>query len=103
MQAIGRWGNFFNQEAYGDPAPAWLVERMPGILREGMTINGTVMHPTFLYESVWNLLMFGVLYAVQRRKPPAGTVIKARTPTRPGDRAGLGHPSGHGGARGGHW
>lgn len=74
-QAIGRWGNFFNQEAYGSPAPAWLVERLPGFIREGMTIQGTVMHPTFLYESVWNLLVFGMLYAVQRKKPAVGTVF----------------------------
>ncbi|HEY8347245.1 MAG TPA: prolipoprotein diacylglyceryl transferase [Symbiobacteriaceae bacterium] len=74
-QAIGRWGNFFNQEAYGDPAPAWLVDRMPGWLREGMTIHGTVMHPTFLYESLWNLAVFGVLYWVQQRRPPSGVVF----------------------------
>lgn len=74
-QAIGRWGNFFNQEAFGSPAPAWLVERMPGWLREGMNIQGTVMHPTFLYESVWNLLVFIVLYAIQRKKPAPGVVF----------------------------
>jgi phosphatidylglycerol:prolipoprotein diacylglycerol transferase len=74
-QAIGRWGNFFNQEAYGSPAPLWLVERMPGFLREGMTIEGTVMHPTFLYESLWNLLSFAVLFAFQRRRPAPGTVF----------------------------
>ncbi|OTA42156.1 MAG: hypothetical protein A6D92_01175, partial [Symbiobacterium thermophilum] len=67
-QAIGRWGNFFNQEAYGDPAPDWLVRLMPGWLREGMTISGTVMHPTFLYESVWNLLTFGILLLCHRRR-----------------------------------
>jgi len=74
-QAIGRWGNFFNQEAYGDPAPQWLVDAMPGWLRDGMTIQGTVMHPTFLYESVWNVAMFVILYLIQRRKPPAGVVF----------------------------
>jgi phosphatidylglycerol:prolipoprotein diacylglycerol transferase len=74
-QGIGRWGNFINQEAYGGPAPAWLVQRMPGWLREGMTIEGTVMHPTFLYESLWNVAMFGVLYVIQRRKPATGVVF----------------------------
>jgi len=74
-QGIGRWGNFFNQEAYGSPAPAWLVEKMPGWLREGMTIGGTVMHPTFLYESLWNVLSFVALFLVQRRKPQAGVVF----------------------------
>jgi len=74
-QAIGRWGNFFNQEAFGGPAPQWLILRMPGWLREGMTIDGTVMHPTFLYESLWNVLVFLALYAYQRRKPPVGSVF----------------------------
>ncbi|MGE5676108.1 MAG: prolipoprotein diacylglyceryl transferase [Mycobacterium leprae] len=74
-QAVGRWGNFFNQEAYGGPAPAWLISHMPAWLREGMTIEGTVMHPTFLYESLWNLLCFVALYLVQRKKPVAGTVF----------------------------
>jgi len=74
-QAIGRWGNFFNQEAYGDPAPDWLIRLMPGWLREGMTIGGTVMHPTFLYESVWNLLTFGALLLFWRRWKNPGVVF----------------------------
>lgn len=74
-QGIGRWGNFFNQEAYGSPALQGIVDAMPGWLREGMTIQGTVMHPTFLYESLWNVAMFAVLFAVQRRKPQAGVVF----------------------------
>ncbi len=74
-QGIGRWGNFFNQEAYGSPAPQGLIELMPGWLREGMTIGGTVMHPTFLYESVWNFLSFGVVYYFHRKKVPAGVVF----------------------------
>ncbi|MBP2019917.1 phosphatidylglycerol:prolipoprotein diacylglycerol transferase [Symbiobacterium terraclitae] len=74
-QAIGRWGNFFNQEAYGDPAPQWLVDLMPGWLREGMTISGTVMHPTFLYESLWNLLAFAALLWFHRRRPTPGVLM----------------------------
>ncbi|MDB4896641.1 MAG: prolipoprotein diacylglyceryl transferase [Firmicutes bacterium] len=74
-QAIGRWGNFFNQEAYGSAAPTWLVNLMPAILREGMTIGGTVMHPTFLYESVWNFISAGILYRYVLRKAPAGAVF----------------------------
>lgn len=74
-QGIGRWGNFFNQEAFGSGAPQWLVERMPGWLRAGMTIEGTVMHPTFLYESIWNVACFFILLAFQRRKPPVGQVF----------------------------
>jgi len=74
-QAFGRWGNFFNQEAYGSPAPLWLIDLMPKFLREGMTIGGVVMHPTFLYESVWNLLGFAFLYWLVHRKPAEGTVF----------------------------
>lgn len=74
-QAIGRWGNFFNQEAFGGPAPQWVIDLLPTFIREGMTMGGTVMHPTFLYESVWNVLIFGLLFAWQRRKPAPGTVI----------------------------
>lgn len=74
-QGIGRWGNFFNQEAFGSEAPLWLVKLMPGWLREGMTIGGTVMHPTFLYESSWNIATFAVLYAFQRQKPAEGRVF----------------------------
>jgi phosphatidylglycerol:prolipoprotein diacylglycerol transferase len=74
-QGIGRWGNFMNQEAYGSAAPQWLIEKMPGWLREGMTIEGTVMHPTFLYESLWNILCFALLYWIGRRKPYAGVVF----------------------------
>ncbi|HWH70336.1 MAG TPA: prolipoprotein diacylglyceryl transferase, partial [Candidatus Sulfotelmatobacter sp.] len=74
-QGVGRWGNFFNQEAYGSAAPEWLVNAMPGWLREGMTIQGTVMQPTFLYESLWNVLVFAVLFAVERRKPAIGVVF----------------------------
>jgi phosphatidylglycerol---prolipoprotein diacylglyceryl transferase len=74
-QGIGRWGNFTNQEAYGSPAPQWLIDKMPGWLREGMTIEGAVMHPTFLYESAWNIICAAVLYWVMRRKPAAGVVF----------------------------
>lgn len=75
-QGIGRWGNFLNQEAYGSPAPAGLVNAMPAWLREGMTIEGVVMHPTFLYESLWNILSFAILHWVLRkRNPPVGVVF----------------------------
>jgi phosphatidylglycerol:prolipoprotein diacylglycerol transferase len=74
-QAIGRWGNFLNQEAYGVPAPESIFNMLPGFIREGMTINGVVMHPTFLYESLWNVASFAVMYTLQRSKPPAGVVF----------------------------
>lgn len=56
-QAIGRWGNYFNQEAYGYPTS----------LPWAMYIAGEWRHPTFLYESIWNLLVFLFLLRLRRR------------------------------------
>ena len=53
-QAIGRWGNFFNEEAYGS------VTQLPWGLYISST--GQYHHPTFLYESIWDLIIFVVLY-----------------------------------------
>lgn len=57
-QAIGRWGNFVNQEAYG------YETNLPW----AMYIDGAYRHPTFLYESIWNLLVFGFLLWLRRKK-----------------------------------
>lgn len=57
-QAIGRWGNFFNQEAYGYPTD----------LPWAMYIAGAYRHPTFLYESLWDLVIFFLLLWLRRRK-----------------------------------
>ncbi|MHB8984077.1 MAG: prolipoprotein diacylglyceryl transferase [Carboxydocellales bacterium] len=56
-QAIGRWGNFFNQEAYG------YATNLPW----AMYIDGAYRHPTFLYESLWDLLVFGLLLLFRRK------------------------------------
>ncbi|MCD7918551.1 MAG: prolipoprotein diacylglyceryl transferase [Clostridiales bacterium] len=61
-QLIGRWGNFVNQEAYGGTCTA--VWRMGLTLQNGDYIE---VHPTFLYESLWNLLGFLLLYFLVRR------------------------------------
>jgi phosphatidylglycerol:prolipoprotein diacylglycerol transferase len=66
-QAIGRWGNFFNQELYGYPTDLpWGIyidpaNRLPGF--EGYTH----FHPLFLYESLWNLLGFAILFFINRK------------------------------------
>lgn len=63
-QAIGRWGNFFNSEAFGRPTDLpWklyipLAQRPPGYA------NFEYFHPTFLYESLWNLGVFALLLTV---------------------------------------
>lgn len=65
-QAIGRWGNFFNQEAYG--AKVAHLNYLPDVIQKQMYIDGSYRVPTFLYESAWNLVGF-VLICVLRRKP----------------------------------
>lgn len=60
-QAIGRWGNFFNQEAYGyETSLPW-----------AMYIDGAWRHPTFLYESLWDIIGFGLLLTLWLRRPKA--------------------------------
>ena len=66
-QAIGRWGNFINQEAHGGPVTAEFMANFPAFIRDQMLINGQYYHPTFLYESLWNLLVFAVLLAMLYR------------------------------------
>lgn len=66
-QAIGRWGNWFNQELYGRATTLpWGLEIDAEHLPSGAE-PGTLFHPTFLYESLWNLALFGVLLVVDRR------------------------------------
>lgn len=67
-QAIGRWGNFINQEAHGGLVSEKFISIFPEFIEKQMYINGNYYHPTFLYESLWNLLIFMVLI-VLRRKP----------------------------------
>jgi phosphatidylglycerol---prolipoprotein diacylglyceryl transferase len=60
-QAIGRWGNFFNSEAFGQPTDLPWKLYIPPARRPGIYANFEYFHPTFLYESLWNLLVFGGL------------------------------------------
>ena len=69
-QAIGRWGNYFNQELYGRPSKLpWAIEISP---ENRATVparfaDATTFHPTFLYESIWNLLVCLFLLWIARR------------------------------------
>lgn len=69
-QAIGRWGNFFNQEAYGSIVSLEFLQKikLPQFIIDGMYINGNYYHPTFLYESLFNLLGFIILLFIRRKK-----------------------------------
>ena len=64
-QAIGRWGNFVNQEAYGRET-TWLFGMTGNLIAREMG-EGVLVHPTFLYESLWCLLGF-IFLAVYRSK-----------------------------------
>ena len=67
-QAIGRWGNFFNQEAHGGIVSLEFLKNIhiPNFIIKGMYINGNYYHPTFLYESLWCLLGFILLVIIRR-------------------------------------
>ncbi|CAM3604038.1 Phosphatidylglycerol--prolipoprotein diacylglyceryl transferase [Nocardiopsis gilva] len=70
-QAFGRWGNYFNQELFGAPTDLpWALEISPypnGVLRPGMEPGVFTYHPTFLYESLWNLALAVFLAWIGRR------------------------------------
>ncbi|MFN7252561.1 MAG: prolipoprotein diacylglyceryl transferase [Anaerobacillus sp.] len=67
-QAVGRWGNFMNQEAHGGPVdPAFLQSlQIPQFIIDQMYINGQHYHPTFLYESLWSLVGVALLIYLRR-------------------------------------
>ncbi|MBS2938234.1 prolipoprotein diacylglyceryl transferase [Nocardioides sp. J2M5] len=66
-QAMGRWGNWFNQELYGGPTNLpWGLE-IDVAHREARYLDVATYHPTFLYECLWNLAAFAVLIWLDRR------------------------------------
>ncbi len=66
-QAIGRWGNFFNQELYGKPSTLpWAIYIAPQNRVPGYE-NFSTFHPLFLYESIFDLLNMGLLLWISRR------------------------------------
>jgi phosphatidylglycerol:prolipoprotein diacylglycerol transferase len=64
-QAIGRWGNYFNSEAHGGPTT----------LPWGVMVDGVKVHPTFLYESIWCLLLFLFLLWIDNRRKFEGQTV----------------------------
>ena len=66
-QAIGRWGNYVNQELYGKPSTLpWAIKIDPINRIKGYEISST-FHPLFLYESIWNLILMGFLLWMDRK------------------------------------
>ncbi|MEN9687259.1 MAG: hypothetical protein RL381_271 [Actinomycetota bacterium] len=73
-QAIGRWGNWFNGELFGRPLTApWALE-IPYSLRPSAFANYETFHPTFLYESLWCVLLALILISLNKRYP-AGSLF----------------------------
>ena len=80
-QIIGRWGNFFNAEAFGVADRYEMLGKnfdISGTIENNplrMTINGTMVHPTFLYESLWNLCGFALMNLFFKKKAFDGEVL----------------------------
>ncbi|MBM7573539.1 prolipoprotein diacylglyceryl transferase [Aquibacillus albus] len=78
-QAIGRWGNFMNQEAHGGPVSEATYNNfltyLPDFITNQMCIGGIMYHPTFLYESMWNILGMILLLVLRRYNPRRGEVF----------------------------
>lgn len=63
-QGIGRWGNFFNSEAHGGEVSKEFISHFPKFIQNGMFIGGKYYHPTFLYESIWDILIGVILIII---------------------------------------
>jgi len=70
-QSIGRWGNFVNQEAFGSVTTLpWRME-----LYDRATRSVICVHPTFLYESLWNMIGFVLLHFYSKKKKFSGEIF----------------------------
>ncbi|OWR28561.1 prolipoprotein diacylglyceryl transferase [Saccharibacillus sp. O23] len=70
-QLIGRWGNFVNQEAYGGETTEGFLRgtlHLPDFIVNQMNVEGIYRHPTFLYESCWNIVGIILIFIIRRRK-----------------------------------
>ncbi|GBF10606.1 prolipoprotein diacylglyceryl transferase [Tepidibacillus sp. HK-1] len=76
-QAIGRWGNFMNQEAHGGPVSLEFLQNLhlPQFIIDQMNIGGVYYHPTFLYESIWNIIGVILLVWYRKKNPIQGMVF----------------------------
>ncbi|MBE1554894.1 prolipoprotein diacylglyceryl transferase [Sporosarcina limicola] len=76
-QIIGRWGNFINQEAHGGPISETFLQNtiIPDWIMNQMTINGVTYHPTFLYESLWNVVGLVIILLLRRVRLKRGEMF----------------------------
>ena len=68
-QMLGRWGNFFNHEAYGEVVSREFLEKrfIPNFIIENMYIDGAYRQPTFLYESLWCFIALAILLLIRKK------------------------------------
>ena len=69
-QSIGRWGNFFNREAFGSQTESFFRMGLYNVNREAFQYY----HPTFLYESVWNAIGFVILHFLSKKRKYDGQI-----------------------------
>lgn len=69
-QALGRWGNFFNQEAHGPITTLEKLKYLPNFIIKGMYIDGSYYIPTFLYESIICLIGLIIILIIRRTRIP---------------------------------
>ena len=75
-QAIGRWGNYFNQEVFGRPTGLPWGIPIKTIARPSEFLSSQYFHPTFLYESIWNFLIFLILiFVLIKISPKPGRIF----------------------------
>jgi phosphatidylglycerol:prolipoprotein diacylglycerol transferase len=76
-QAIGRWGNFMNQEAHGGEVSRQFLEslQLPDFIINQMYIDGVYYHPTFLYESLWSIVGVIILLLIRPKLRIGQTVL----------------------------
>lgn len=76
-QAIGRFGNYFNCEAFGIPTSLPWGLYIPALYRPEQFLHYEYFHPTFLYEAMWNIVVFCILFFIVRkiRAASSGTVF----------------------------
>lgn len=71
-QAIGRWGNYFNQELFGRPTDGWWGIPIGQANRVQGYVGYQYFHPTFFYESILNLIFFFILHKLLKKKIKTG-------------------------------
>jgi len=65
-QTLGRWGNFMNRELYGPEVAS--LDWLPAFIKDNMVFGNKLHHPTFLYESIWNLIGLILILAFRKQK-----------------------------------